>query len=114
MALSKTKVSYSLNQPKMKEKKLQRRQERDRARRASGSQPNKEKKDWQRGESEAGPDELLKQYNKGKHCLQGRHDRLNVDSAKEKEARLQQLRERLVAESAVLKSMYTATPQCEI
>ena len=26
------------------------------------SQPNKEKKDWQRGESETGPDELLKQY----------------------------------------------------
>ena len=34
---------------------------------APRSQPNKGKKDWQRGESETGPDELLKQWNKGKH-----------------------------------------------
>ena len=31
------------------------------------SQPYKEKKRLVRGESETGPDELLKQYNEGKH-----------------------------------------------
>ena len=34
--------------------------------------------------------------------MQGRRDRLNVESAEEREARLQQMRERLAAESAVL------------
>ena len=51
----------------MQEKENFRGGESERELAAPRSQPNKEKKDWQRGESETGPDELLKQKNKGKH-----------------------------------------------
>ena len=61
MALSKTKVSYSLNQPKMKEKKSFREGESETELAVPPGVSRTEKKDWQRGESETGPDELLKQ-----------------------------------------------------
>ena len=65
MATSKNKSElFSESAENERERKLQRRRERERARRAS---EYKEKKDWQRGESETGPDELLKQWSKGKH-----------------------------------------------
>ena len=58
---------FSESAEDQRERKLQRRRERERARRASESAEQREAEDWQRGESETGPDELLKQQNKGKH-----------------------------------------------
>ena len=68
------------------------RRERERARRASETEPNKEKKGWQGAESETGLGEQLKQQKKGKSV---RRDRLNAKSAEE-----QRMRNRLAAESA--------------
>jgi hypothetical protein len=55
------KVSPSLNQPKSKEKESSKGDEREIELAVPRRQRNKEKKDCQRGESEIGPGEQLKQ-----------------------------------------------------
>ena len=75
-----------------KERKLQRRREQDRARRASESAEQREERlvkrrvrDWARRAAQT--------VEQRQACLQCRRNRLNIESAEEREARLQQMRE---------------------
>ena len=88
MALSKTKVCYSLNQPKMKEKISFREGESETE---LAVPPGVSRTKRRKTGKEASQRQGQTSCSTVERCLQGRRDRLNVESAEEREARLQQM-----------------------